>query len=79
MRGRSPVRAVSLFRAHYGMPAMERTLGLPGATPVGAQSAHLRRSLFARQWSALDPLLPFLMRPGTEGMRTEAVIPAIFG
>jgi hypothetical protein len=47
---------------------------------VGALSALLRRSLFARQWSALDPLLPFKVGPmnGREarqsGLRLKAYI-----
>jgi hypothetical protein len=53
----------SLFRARSGTAALARTPALPEATRVGALSAHLRRSLLARRWPALDPERPFEVSP----------------
>jgi hypothetical protein len=64
----------SPLRAQNGTTATARTPVLPEATPVGVLSALLRRSLFARQLTALDPLLPFLIGPMNG---RDAQIPAI--
>ena len=55
LAGADEDRTLSRLRPLRRITAMARTPVLPEATPEGALSALLRRSLFARQWSALDP------------------------
>jgi hypothetical protein len=73
-----------LIRFHQDTVKNALRIRLPAAALVGALSALLRRLPFARQWSALDPLLPFKVdamngrKARESGLRLkESVVPFV--